>query len=158
MSWLIALGQLPSTLTPNQQLPNFSATLWWSCWVTSVLLSGKPSVTSRRWGKPTQIKWKRKENISFWKKIKIIIISYRLLWNRVLQHLFERTATPFQMFTWIAPARDYTLDCVRAEEISPVGQEEYPAGQVVGSNCKNNCRICGTSIQTLMFQSTSEAK
>uniref|UniRef100_H3DFC0 Clustered mitochondria homolog n=1 Tax=Tetraodon nigroviridis TaxID=99883 RepID=H3DFC0_TETNG len=50
---------------------------------------------------------------------------------RVQQHLYERTATPFQVFTWIAPEGDYTLDCVRAEEmhVSPEGQEEYPAGQ-----------------------------
>ncbi|TNM85190.1 hypothetical protein fugu_009368 [Takifugu bimaculatus] len=50
---------------------------------------------------------------------------------RVLQHLYERTATPFQVFTWIAPEGDYTLDCVRSEEkhVSHAGQEEHPAGQ-----------------------------
>lgn len=43
------------------------------------------------------------------------------------------------MFTWIAPEVDYTLDCARAEEMhaSPVGQEEYPAGQVVRTQFKN---------------------
>lgn len=61
-----------------------------------------------------------------------------MLKNRVLQHLFERTATPFQVFTWIAPEGDYTLDSVRSEEthVSHVGQEEYPAGQVVGTEFK----------------------
>lgn len=56
-----------------------------------------------------------------------------MLCDRVLQHLYERAATPFQMFTWIAPEGDYALDCVRAEEthVSHVGQED--AGQVGGT-------------------------
>ncbi|TRZ02894.1 hypothetical protein DNTS_033260 [Danionella cerebrum] len=41
-----------------------------------------------------------------------------LLKKRGSTHPFERIATPFQVFTWTAPALDHTLDCVRAEEIS----------------------------------------
>ncbi|KAM3601450.1 uncharacterized protein V6R79_013123 [Siganus canaliculatus] len=51
--------------------------------------------------------------------------------KRVLQHPYERIATPFQMFTWIARQGDHTLDCVRAEEThtSRMGQDEHTAGQ-----------------------------
>lgn len=55
------------------------------------------------------------------------------------------------MFTWIAPEGDYTLDSVRSEEthVSHVGQEEYPAGQVVDTEFKKNCyRIYVSSRQT----------
>ncbi|KAM6986115.1 clustered mitochondria protein homolog [Aplochiton taeniatus] len=51
--------------------------------------------------------------------------------KRVLQHPYERIATPFQVFTWTAPQRDHTLDCVRSEETHTIrmGQEEHTAGQ-----------------------------
>ncbi|KAG8008036.1 Clustered mitochondria protein-like protein [Nibea albiflora] len=51
--------------------------------------------------------------------------------KRVQQHPYERIATPFQLFTWIAHQEDHTLDCVRAEEThtSRMGQDEHTAGQ-----------------------------
>nr|XP_046267647.1 clustered mitochondria protein homolog isoform X2 [Scatophagus argus] len=51
--------------------------------------------------------------------------------KRVQQHPYERIATPFQVFTWIAHQGDHTLDCVRAEEThtSRMGQDEHTAGQ-----------------------------
>ncbi|KAE8287357.1 Clustered mitochondria protein-like protein [Larimichthys crocea] len=51
--------------------------------------------------------------------------------KRVQQHPYERIATPFQLFTWIAHQGDHTLDCVRAEEThtSRMGQDEHTAGQ-----------------------------
>ncbi|XP_042286092.1 clustered mitochondria protein homolog isoform X1 [Thunnus maccoyii] len=51
--------------------------------------------------------------------------------KRVQQHPYERIAAPFQVFTWIAPHGDHTLDCVRAEEThtSRMGQDEQTAGQ-----------------------------
>uniref|UniRef100_A0A669BQ05 Clustered mitochondria homolog n=1 Tax=Oreochromis niloticus TaxID=8128 RepID=A0A669BQ05_ORENI len=47
--------------------------------------------------------------------------------KRVQQHPYERIAAPFQVFTWTAPHRDHTLDCVRAEEThaSYMGQDEH---------------------------------
>ncbi|CAL8265646.1 unnamed protein product [Merluccius merluccius] len=51
--------------------------------------------------------------------------------KRVLQHPYERIATPYQVYTWAAPRADHTLDCVRAEETpaSRVGQDEHTVGQ-----------------------------
>uniref|UniRef100_A0A8C4P0E3 Clustered mitochondria protein homolog n=1 Tax=Dicentrarchus labrax TaxID=13489 RepID=A0A8C4P0E3_DICLA len=51
--------------------------------------------------------------------------------KRVQQHPYERIAGPFQVFTWIAPQGDHSLDCVRAEEThtSRMGQDEHTAGQ-----------------------------
>uniref|UniRef100_A0A671X1J5 Clustered mitochondria homolog n=1 Tax=Sparus aurata TaxID=8175 RepID=A0A671X1J5_SPAAU len=51
--------------------------------------------------------------------------------KRVQQHPYERIATPFQVFTWIAHQGDHSLDCVRAEEThtSRMGQDEHTAGQ-----------------------------
>uniref|UniRef100_A0A3B3H675 Clustered mitochondria (cluA/CLU1) homolog b n=1 Tax=Oryzias latipes TaxID=8090 RepID=A0A3B3H675_ORYLA len=51
--------------------------------------------------------------------------------RRAQQHLYERVAAPFQIFTWIAPHGDYKLDCVRAGESpsSHMGQDELTAGQ-----------------------------
>ncbi|XP_024122380.1 clustered mitochondria protein homolog [Oryzias melastigma] len=51
--------------------------------------------------------------------------------KRAQQHLYERVAAPFQLFTWIAPHGDHTLECVRAEESpsSHMGQDELTAGQ-----------------------------
>ncbi|XP_047462158.1 clustered mitochondria protein homolog [Mugil cephalus] len=51
--------------------------------------------------------------------------------KRVQQHPYERIAAPLQVFTWVAPHGDHTLDCVRAEEnhTSRMGQDEHTAGQ-----------------------------
>ncbi|XP_005170337.2 clustered mitochondria protein homolog isoform X2 [Danio rerio] len=50
-----------------------------------------------------------------------------LLKKRGSTHPFERIATPFQVFSWTAPALDHTLDCVRAEDVSSfrLGYEEH---------------------------------
>uniref|UniRef100_A0A673J608 Clustered mitochondria protein homolog n=1 Tax=Sinocyclocheilus rhinocerous TaxID=307959 RepID=A0A673J608_9TELE len=47
-------------------------------------------------------------------------------------HPFERIATPFQVFSWTAPALDHTIDCVRAEDVSSfsLGYEEHVSAQV----------------------------
>ncbi|XP_061595697.1 clustered mitochondria protein homolog [Cololabis saira] len=51
--------------------------------------------------------------------------------RRVQLHPYERVPAPFQVFTWIAPHGDHTLDWVRAEEThtSYMGQDEHTAGQ-----------------------------
>uniref|UniRef100_A0A3B4ZTG7 Clustered mitochondria protein homolog n=1 Tax=Stegastes partitus TaxID=144197 RepID=A0A3B4ZTG7_9TELE len=51
--------------------------------------------------------------------------------KRVQQHPYERIAAPFQVFAWVAPHGDHSLDCVRAEEThtSRMGQDEQTAGQ-----------------------------
>ncbi|KAJ3589840.1 hypothetical protein NHX12_010681 [Muraenolepis orangiensis] len=51
--------------------------------------------------------------------------------KRVLQHPHERIATPYQVYTWVAPPADHALDRVRAEEspASRVGQDEHTVGQ-----------------------------
>ncbi|CAM4670777.1 unnamed protein product [Leuciscus chuanchicus] len=40
-----------------------------------------------------------------------------LLKRRGSTHPFERIATPFQVFSWTAPALDHTMDCVRVEDV-----------------------------------------
>ncbi|XP_051536679.1 clustered mitochondria protein homolog isoform X2 [Myxocyprinus asiaticus] len=54
-----------------------------------------------------------------------------LLKKRGSTHPFERIATPFQVFSWSAPALDHTMDCVRAEDASSscLGYEEHVPGQ-----------------------------
>ncbi|KAM6907215.1 clustered mitochondria protein homolog [Xenentodon cancila] len=51
--------------------------------------------------------------------------------RRVQQHPYERVPAPFQVFSWITPHGDHTLNCVRAEEThtSYMGQDEHTAGQ-----------------------------
>uniref|UniRef100_A0A3P8TI59 Clustered mitochondria homolog n=1 Tax=Amphiprion percula TaxID=161767 RepID=A0A3P8TI59_AMPPE len=51
--------------------------------------------------------------------------------KRVQQHPYERITAAFQVFTWVAPHGDHSLDCVRAEEThtSRMGQDEHTAGQ-----------------------------
>uniref|UniRef100_A0A673MAW5 Clustered mitochondria protein homolog n=1 Tax=Sinocyclocheilus rhinocerous TaxID=307959 RepID=A0A673MAW5_9TELE len=46
--------------------------------------------------------------------------------NQGSTHPFERIATPFQLFSWTAPALDHTMDCLRAEDVSSfsLGYEE----------------------------------
>ncbi|XP_077051842.1 clustered mitochondria protein homolog isoform X2 [Siphateles boraxobius] len=50
-----------------------------------------------------------------------------LLKRRASTHPFERIATPFQVFSWTAPALDHTMDCVRAEDVISfrLGYEEH---------------------------------
>ncbi|XP_067278947.1 clustered mitochondria protein homolog isoform X2 [Pseudorasbora parva] len=50
-----------------------------------------------------------------------------LLKKRGSTHPFERIATPFQVFSWTAPALDHTMDCVRAEDVISfrLGYEEH---------------------------------
>ncbi|XP_016130496.1 clustered mitochondria protein homolog [Sinocyclocheilus grahami] len=54
-----------------------------------------------------------------------------LLKRRGSTHPFERIATPFQVFSWTAPALDHTIDCVRAEDVSSfsLGYEEHVSAQ-----------------------------
>lgn len=51
--------------------------------------------------------------------------------KRTLRHPFERVATPYQIYTWAAPALDHTLDAIRAEDTfsSKLGYEEHIPGQ-----------------------------
>lgn len=51
--------------------------------------------------------------------------------KRVQRHPFERIATPFQVYSWIAPQVDHVMDCVRAEDAytSRLGYEEHIPGQ-----------------------------
>lgn len=51
--------------------------------------------------------------------------------KRTLRHPFERVATPYQIYTWCAPALDHTLDAIRAEDTfsSKLGYEEHIPGQ-----------------------------
>ncbi|XP_076835509.1 clustered mitochondria protein homolog isoform X2 [Brachyhypopomus gauderio] len=55
-----------------------------------------------------------------------------LLEKRTSTHPFERIATPFQVFSWAAPAVDHAIDCVRAEDPSPscLPYEENVPGQI----------------------------
>ncbi|KAK1788065.1 hypothetical protein P4O66_016542, partial [Electrophorus voltai] len=55
-----------------------------------------------------------------------------LLKKRTSTHPFERIATPFQVFSWTAPALDHAMDCVRAEDASPscLAYEEHVPGQI----------------------------
>ncbi|KAM4726274.1 clustered mitochondria protein homolog [Anableps anableps] len=52
--------------------------------------------------------------------------------RRVYQHPYECIRAPFQVYTWVAPHGDHTLDCVSPEETytSPMGREEQTAGQI----------------------------
>ncbi|XP_051959972.1 clustered mitochondria protein homolog [Xyrauchen texanus] len=53
-----------------------------------------------------------------------------LLKRRESTHPFERIATPFQVFSWTAPALDHSMDCVRAEDASSsLGYEEHIPAQ-----------------------------
>lgn len=51
--------------------------------------------------------------------------------KRVQRHPFERIATPFQVYSWTAPAVEHAMDCVRAEDAytSRLGYEEHIPGQ-----------------------------
>lgn len=47
------------------------------------------------------------------------------------RHPFERVATPYQVYSWIAPMLDHTVDAIRAEDTfsSKLGYEEHIPGQ-----------------------------
>ena len=51
--------------------------------------------------------------------------------KRTQRHPFERVATPYQIYTWAAPALDHTIDAIRAEDTfsSKLGYEEHIPGQ-----------------------------
>lgn len=51
--------------------------------------------------------------------------------RRTLRHPFERVATPYQVFSWLTPKLDHTIDAIRAEDAfsSKLGYEEHIPGQ-----------------------------
>ncbi|XP_069817418.1 clustered mitochondria protein homolog [Dendropsophus ebraccatus] len=52
--------------------------------------------------------------------------------KRVHRHPLERIATPYQIYSWIAPSSNHIIDCVRAEDAynSRLGYEEHIPGQM----------------------------
>lgn len=51
--------------------------------------------------------------------------------KRTLRHAFERVATPYQVYQWVAPHLEHTIDAIRAEDAfsSKLGYEEHIPGQ-----------------------------
>uniref|UniRef100_A0A182N3Y6 Clustered mitochondria protein homolog n=1 Tax=Anopheles dirus TaxID=7168 RepID=A0A182N3Y6_9DIPT len=51
--------------------------------------------------------------------------------KRTQRHPFERVGTPYQVYTWTAPALEHTIDAIRAEDTfsSKLGYEEHIPGQ-----------------------------
>ncbi|KAM4808065.1 clustered mitochondria protein homolog [Rhinophrynus dorsalis] len=51
--------------------------------------------------------------------------------KRIHRHPLERIATPFQVYSWVAPSTSHIIDCVRAEDAynSRLGYEEHIPGQ-----------------------------
>ncbi|KAM8960689.1 clustered mitochondria protein homolog [Pelodytes ibericus] len=51
--------------------------------------------------------------------------------KRVNRHPLERIATPYQVYSWVAPNTNHIIDCVRAEDAynSRLGYEEHIPGQ-----------------------------
>ncbi|KAM4709460.1 clustered mitochondria protein homolog [Discoglossus pictus] len=51
--------------------------------------------------------------------------------KRVHRHPLERIATPYQVYSWVAPSTNHIVDCVRAEDAynSRLGYEEHIPGQ-----------------------------
>lgn len=51
--------------------------------------------------------------------------------KRTQRHPFERVATPYQVYSWVAPPLDHTLDSIRAEDAFSfkLGYEEHIPGQ-----------------------------
>ncbi|XP_058118642.1 clustered mitochondria protein homolog [Anopheles ziemanni] len=51
--------------------------------------------------------------------------------KRTQRHPFERVTTPYQVYTWTAPALEHTIDAIRAEDTfsSKLGYEEHIPGQ-----------------------------
>ncbi|XP_072164554.1 clustered mitochondria protein homolog [Diadema setosum] len=55
----------------------------------------------------------------------------QLLKKRSQRHPFERVPTPFQVYSWLAPQMEHTIDSIRAEDAytSRLGYEEHIPGQ-----------------------------
>lgn len=51
--------------------------------------------------------------------------------KRTQRHIFERVATPYQLYAWCAPQMEHTVDAIRAEDTfsSKLGYEEHIPGQ-----------------------------
>lgn len=51
--------------------------------------------------------------------------------KRSQRHPFERVATPYQLYSWLAPMTEHTIDSIRAEDAfsSKLGYEEHIPGQ-----------------------------
>lgn len=51
--------------------------------------------------------------------------------RRMSRHPFERVATPYQVYCWVSPPMQHSLDAIRAEEAfsSKLGYEEHIPGQ-----------------------------
>eukprot|EP00079_Xenopus_tropicalis_P008751 XP_002932134.2 PREDICTED: clustered mitochondria protein homolog [Xenopus tropicalis] len=51
--------------------------------------------------------------------------------RRIHRHPLERIATPYQVYSWVAPSTSHIIDCVRAEDAynSRLGYEEHIPGQ-----------------------------
>lgn len=51
--------------------------------------------------------------------------------KRTQRHPFERVATPYQVYSWIAPVAEHPIDAIRAEDAfsSKLGYEEHIPGQ-----------------------------
>lgn len=51
--------------------------------------------------------------------------------RRVNKHPFERVATPYQVYTWLSPVLDHSVDSIRAEDAfsSKLGYEEHLPAQ-----------------------------
>lgn len=62
----------------------------------------------------------------------IVKVQYLFSFYRVNRHPLERIATPYQVYTWIAPNTNHIIDCVRAEDAYNLrlGYEEHIPGQV----------------------------
>ncbi|XP_060085603.1 clustered mitochondria protein homolog [Ylistrum balloti] len=54
-----------------------------------------------------------------------------LLKKRAQRHPFERVATPYQIYSWMAPPSEHTVDYIRAEDAfsTRLGYEEHIPGQ-----------------------------
>lgn len=54
-----------------------------------------------------------------------------LLKKRAQKHPFERVSTPYQVYSWVAPQLDHTVDYIRAEDAfsTRLGYEEHIPGQ-----------------------------
>ena len=51
--------------------------------------------------------------------------------KRTQRHPYERVATPYQLYTWLSPQMEHTIDAIRAEDAfsSKLGYEEHIPGQ-----------------------------
>ena len=51
--------------------------------------------------------------------------------KRTQRHPYERVATPYQIYAWMSPQMEHTIDAIRAEDAfsSKLGYEEHIPGQ-----------------------------